>query len=101
MPVNIDTNPFPLGFIHPTPGTPVSILQNYPDLDEELYSCNLILVQSDSQNIGRCFIGNTRLNTATREGLFYTLMAPGDTFVLSKSTWKFLGTVVRWTSTSG
>jgi len=83
MPVLIDSNPFPLGFITTAPGVPVSILANYPTLDVELYSCNLILIQSHSENIGRCFIGNERLNLLTGEGLIYTLMGAGDSFVLS------------------
>lgn len=78
---SIESNPQPLGFITTTPGTPVSLLANYPDLENEYV--NLILLQSHSENLGRCFFGNTRLNLLTGEGLIYTLMGAGDSFVLT------------------
>jgi len=77
----IDSNPFPLGFVATAPGTPVALTVNYPALDVD-DSCNLIMLQSDSENVGRCFFGNHRLDLLTGEGLIYTLMAPGDSFVL-------------------
>lgn len=83
MPTVIDTNPFPLGAIKPTPGTPLSILANYPDLDVDLYSCNLILCQALPGNTGHCFLGNSRLNKTTGEGVFFNFLWPGDAFVLS------------------
>ena len=77
----IDSNPMPLGFVGTVPGTPVALTVNYPALDVDNH-CNLILLQSHSENHGRCFFGNHRLNLLTGEGLIYTLCAPGDSFVL-------------------
>jgi len=81
MSTPIDSNPFPLDFIHPVPGVPQGLLVNYPDLYVD-DCCNLILLQSHPENKGRCFFGNHRLNLLTGAGLIYTLMAPGDSFVL-------------------
>jgi hypothetical protein len=77
----IESNPQPLGFVTTAPGTPVRLTLNYPGLDVD-DCCNLILLQSHPENKGRCFFGNHRLNLLTGEGLIYTLMAPGDSFVL-------------------
>ena len=102
----IDSNPFPLGAILGMPGTPARLTMNYPDLDVD-DCCNLIMLQSDSENVGRCFFGNHRLNLLTGEGLIYTLMAPGDSFVLYNNAqnvyklsefridWEFAGDKVR------
>lgn len=81
MPTTIDSNPFPLGFVTTVPGVSVSLTANFPDFEFE--DVNLILLQSHSQNLGRCFFGNTRLNLLTGEGLIYTLMGAGDSFVLT------------------
>lgn len=81
MATQIDSNPFPLGFIGTEPGHPVNLLKNYPDLEYEY--ANLILIQAHPDNAGRCFIGNRRLDVLTGEGLIYTLMSNGDAFVLS------------------
>jgi hypothetical protein len=83
MSTEIDSNPFPLGLIQPTPGSPLGLLQNYPDFDCPYV--NMILVQSWFGNLGRCYIGNQRLNASTGEGLLYTLIAPGDVFVLGST----------------
>jgi hypothetical protein len=80
----IDSNPFPLGFVTCVPGTPARLTMNYPDLEID-DSCNLILLQSDSENKGRCFFGNHRLNILTGEGLIYTMGSPNDSFVLYNS----------------
>jgi hypothetical protein len=80
MPTTIDSSPFPLGFLTTVPGTPVTLTANFPDFEFEYV--NLILIQSHSENLGRCFFGNSRLNLLTGEGLIYTLMGAGDSFVL-------------------
>jgi len=81
MPTQIDSNPMPLGYVTSVPGTPVSLTANYPDFEFE--EVNLILLQAHSENLGRCFFGNSRLNLMTGEGLIYTLMGAGDSFVLT------------------
>lgn len=80
-----------LGLIQPTPGTPLGIFSNYPDMilaggalgPNALV--NLILFQYVTQpgSTGLGYIGDPRLNKSTLVGGIYKLLANGDSFSLS------------------
>jgi hypothetical protein len=75
----IDSNPFPLGVIKPTPGSPVGIFQNFPDLATGIYTyANMITFQAHYGNSGKIYIGNQSLDVATDTGILYVLINYGD-----------------------
>ena len=81
MPTDISSNPFPLGLVTPTPGTPAVLTATTPDFTEEYV--NAILLETADHNRGKCWFGNTSLNKATNAGISHQFLVPGDVFVLS------------------
>jgi hypothetical protein len=76
---NIDINPFPLGAIAPTSGTPLNLLTNVPDL--ALTRCKVITVFAPSGNTGNVYVGRSTLNKTTLAGVLLVLEA-GETKAL-------------------
>lgn len=89
MPVEFDSNLFSLGVIRPTPGTPLGIFTNYPELllsdPTRTGAVAMILFQADTENSGEAYIGTQRLDLTDplKPGLLYTLVNPGDSFSVS------------------
>jgi len=83
MAVEFDSGLFPLGWITTTPGNPVDFFANYPQLRSQNFTCNQFIIQAGSDNLGRIYIGNQRLNTATGEGLIVVLANPCDIIAFS------------------
>ena len=69
-------NSLPLGVIQPTPGTPLDLFGNFPDLRLKPFSCNNIYIQVLTGNLTDVYIGKTNLNKGTRVGLISVLRPP-------------------------
>ena len=83
MPTSIDSNPFSLGRVAPAVGSPAALTANIPDFD--CSHVNMILVQADPDNAGRCYFGTALLDPAAKTGVVYALAVGGDSFVLGSS----------------
>jgi hypothetical protein len=81
MPTSITSNPFPLGSVTGTPGTPVRLTANIPDFDTDYV--NHIKIQSHPSNTGKVYLGNATLDVSADTGILHVLMVPGDTIVMS------------------
>ncbi len=75
-----------LGFIAPTPGTPVDVFQNFPlDRSAQLF-VNLLVFQAGVANTGPVYIGTPHLNVGTNVGVLYVLSAAADAFAVGVSS---------------
>lgn len=78
-PTPVDINPFPLGAIAPTSGTPLSVLNNFPDL--ALHSAKVLTFFAPATNSRTVYVGRKELNRGTLAGVLLTL-EPGETKAL-------------------
>jgi hypothetical protein len=77
MAAYIDINPYPLGAVKvPTPGTPVALLTNVPELLQK--KCNVLVVQALPSNGGSCYVGRQNMSKTTFVGVV-TIVSPGET----------------------
>ena len=85
MATEITSNLFSLGRIEPVPGTPADVFANFTDLRNAYFPANMILFQSDPDNTGMVFIGSPSLDVATKTGINYILVSPGDSFSIGST----------------
>lgn len=75
------TNPAPLGYVKPTPGTPLSVLAGTPAAANQGFTCFALRFDAErapgTANTGRVYIGLASMNPATGAGVLLTL-APGE-----------------------
>jgi len=85
---NITTNPFALGKVVPTPGTPANLCSNFPSAyGQPTPGANLIANQMQVRalpprgvtagNVGQVYIGESTMNKATLAGVLCVLQ-PGE-----------------------
>ena len=72
------SNPMPLGWIAPVPGTPKDFFEHFPELRADRFDVNEWIVQAGPDNSGHCYIGNVNMNQATGDGVLLVLMNAGD-----------------------
>lgn len=78
MPVTSpDINPFPLGFIQPTPGTPVSITTKFSG-GLSFTHAKALIAQAPTSNQGPMYVGRQNLNKAQGSGII-SMVYPGET----------------------
>ena len=75
----IDINPFPLGAVAPTSGTPLSVLTNFPDLCAK--SCKLASFYAPDSNSGKVYVGASTMVRTTFSGVLLVIN-PGETRAL-------------------
>lgn len=80
MAVLFDIQPYPLGLISPTAGTPLPITTT-------VQRAHTVIVQAWITNTKNIFIGREGMNTATGEGVIAVLMTPGASVQFSIDTW--------------
>lgn len=75
------TNPAPLGYVKPTPGTPLSVLAGTPAAANQGFTCFALRFDAErspgTPNTGRVYIGLSGMNTVTGAGVLLTL-EPGQ-----------------------
>jgi hypothetical protein len=74
-----DLNPYPLGQIAPTSGTPLSILANFADL--AFTRAKVVTVFGLSGNSGAVYVGRSNMNRSTLVGVLL-IVSPGETKTL-------------------
>lgn len=79
------TNPFSLGKITATSGTPASIMTNRSTYTE--YRCNRLEIQALFTNTSskRVYIGNSTMDISTMAGVL-RILDPGEAWVLQNNT---------------
>ena len=70
----MNINPYPLGAVTPTPGTPLRITNNESTF---AFQVNAITVSAPLSNTGRVWVGIQTLNKTTLAGVF-TILEPGQ-----------------------
>src|SRR3972149_2472007 len=70
-----------LGLIAPTPGTPLDILQNRPDLRGKGTLANSLYYQVHKDNTGDVYIGKAGLNRAAETNIITVLRPPTANFL--------------------
>lgn len=76
---SVDINPFPLGAIAPTAGTPLNVLNNFSTLAST--SAKILVVYAPTANTGNVYVGRSTLNKTTLAGVLAVLI-PGETKAL-------------------
>lgn len=79
MPFFLTSNPFSLGQIIATPGTPQSVLNNFPAAKGTKTPINMIAFQSHPNNSGNCYVGSASMNKVNLSGVLRVLQ-PGDSW---------------------
>jgi hypothetical protein len=76
MATYVDLNPYPLGAIQPTSGSPLNVLNNFPNL---VWTMSKVLtVTGLSTNSGNVYVGRSTMNRSTLAGVLL-IVAPGQT----------------------
>ena len=70
-----------LGLIAPTPGTPLDILQNRPDLRGKGILANSVYFQVHKNNVGDVYIGKQGLNKVADSEIISVLRPPTANFL--------------------
>lgn len=63
----IDINPFPLGAIAPTSGTPLNVLTNFSDLVSS--HAKALTIYGPASNTGKVYVGRSTMNRSTLAGV--------------------------------